>query len=208
MNRMKPAFLISMFGAQALQSRQNSAAADWRSALRSPPPFIVNGPACNSRTPMNSRARIATRIAAAARSDVNGLKRLPSDSFCRKNSPFPYAHRMTGVRLNPNLRGRDLLASLLRAQIPAIAWSRAERVNSTLCCPPDQSEAGGERQKAGVGAIPGAALDPPRSPGRVRAYLFKYSIACSSAAGGTRKRPVYGKPNSKIMKIAKAIDRP
>ena len=38
MNRMKPAFLISMFGAQALAVPRDSAATGWRSALRSPSP--------------------------------------------------------------------------------------------------------------------------------------------------------------------------
>jgi hypothetical protein len=74
MNRMKPAFLISMFGPLAVPAE--FAAAGWRSAL-SPPPFTVNDPACNSRTPMNSQAKDRDALAAATRSDVNGLKPLP-----------------------------------------------------------------------------------------------------------------------------------
>ena len=61
----------------------------WRSALRSPPPFIVSGPGCNSRTPMNSQAKDRDALAAATRSDVNGLKRLPERQLLQQNSPFP-----------------------------------------------------------------------------------------------------------------------
>src|ERR1700733_14303070 len=93
MNRMKPAFLISMFGAQALADPAGFGSSGLATALRSPPPFIVNGPACNSRTPMNSQAKDRDALAAATRSDVNGLKCLPERQLLPQNSPFPYAHR-------------------------------------------------------------------------------------------------------------------
>jgi hypothetical protein len=49
----------------------------------------VNGPGCNSRTPMNSQAKDRDALAAATRSDVNGLKRLPERQLLQQNSPFP-----------------------------------------------------------------------------------------------------------------------
>ena len=92
MNRMKPAFLIRCLAPKLLQSRRDSAAAGWRSALRSPPPFIVNGPACNSGRPMNSQAGSQR---ACSRDTVGCEWSQPSAraTAFAANSPFPYAHR-------------------------------------------------------------------------------------------------------------------
>jgi hypothetical protein len=77
---------------QLLQSRRDSAAAGWRSALRSPPPFIVNGPACNSYA--YELAGKGSRRACSR--DMIGCEWSQASARATAfaaNSPFPYVHR-------------------------------------------------------------------------------------------------------------------
>ena len=89
MNRMKPAFLISMFGAQALAVPAGFGSSGLPIGAQIAAPFIVNDPACNSRTPMNSQAKDRDALAAATPSDVNGLKRLPDRRLFAANFAVP-----------------------------------------------------------------------------------------------------------------------
>ena len=66
-----------MFGAPALAVLAGFGSSGLAIGAQILAPFIVNGPACNSRTPMNSQGRDNDALSTATRSDVNGLKRLP-----------------------------------------------------------------------------------------------------------------------------------
>src|SRR3984957_1164147 len=98
MNRMKPAFLISMFGAQAFAVPAGFGSSGLAIGAQIAGPFVVNDPACNSRTPMNAQAKDRDALAAATPSDVNGLKRLPERQLLPQISRSRTHIEMTGVR--------------------------------------------------------------------------------------------------------------
>ena len=93
---MKPAFRISNVRGPSYCSPggiRQQRLGDRRSDRR-----IVNGSACDSRTPMNSQAKDRDALAAATRSDVNGLKRLPERPLLQQIRRSRTHIEMTGVR--------------------------------------------------------------------------------------------------------------
>ena len=93
---MKPAFRISNVRGPSYCSPggiRQQRLGDRRSDRR-----IVNGSACDSRTPMNSQAKDRDALAAATPSDVNGLKRLPERQVLPQIRRSRTHIEMTGVR--------------------------------------------------------------------------------------------------------------
>jgi hypothetical protein len=92
MNRMKPAFLIGMFDAQALAVPAGFGSSGLAIGAQIAAPFILNGPVLQLAYAQNSQARIPTRLQPRHVGCEWSQASARATAFAA-NSPFPYAHR-------------------------------------------------------------------------------------------------------------------
>ena len=98
MNRMKPAFLISMFGAQALAVPAGFGSSGLAIGAQIAAPIHCERSCLQLAYAYELAGKDPDALAAATRSDVNGLKRLPERQLLPQIRRSRTHIEMTGVR--------------------------------------------------------------------------------------------------------------
>jgi hypothetical protein len=128
MNRMKPAFLISMFGAQALAVPAGFGSSGLAIGAQIAAPIHCERSCLQLAYAYELAGKDPDALAAATRSDVNDLKRLPERQLLPQIRRSRTHIEMTGVRPKTKLLApRTLGHCRPEARVPEVAPVRAKR---------------------------------------------------------------------------------